>query len=317
MITQMPPDDFEEHLRALAGDVTYDTSEQIDGGLIVKKIGADNATSLFLVLDGRRQENDEANIHSWTLNSGDRVHAFSHKGSMRDYTQDGLLVDPKTSSVMIADGFGKYGREVANILIAYAIHHSLDPGTFLDKTQRTIREIRRLLPVDLCDDESVSDVTRKSLGGSTIGYVHIHRDEATGNKSLRLLYRGDTNIAVIREGNVVYRTIDQTYGQRLREDLRKNNLLNPMSDQACRTKDHILYNAIDIVDKGDTNTIDEFGLTKGDLVVIGCDGVMKNRSNNQLTQGLLGFNTKQFAQWLFEEGYRDSDNITAAVIDIT
>jgi serine/threonine protein phosphatase PrpC len=117
------------------------------------------------------------------------------------------------------------------------------------------------------------------------------------------------NIAILRKGKVKRRTIDETKEQIM--------LAHGSSDIDARENAHIIVNAIcaeeDILACDPQN----FDLQKGDIVIIGCDGVMKGLSNQDLESAIANRTPKEMTAWLASKGFEGYDNITASVIDIT
>lgn len=262
-------------------------------------------TSIALILNGDRQKHGEIALHSCTLESGDHVHSFSSVGSIRAQNQDRLVVNPDHSFVFLADGYGSYGDLIANSIALYCLEHPTKSlRNIVTESQSKLNEVAR-------DLEIITDSTGKKeqKGGIACGFIRILKDE-NGEKTMRYLRIGDVNIAVLRGKKVVRRTVDQTIEQLM--------LQNGIPAKVAREKRNHLWNSINA--DGHTITCDEpedFKLNKGDRVLIGCDGVMREVEDIILEQIVVKYTPLEVAKWLYQDGYQGTDNITAAVIDIT
>ena len=263
-------------------------------------------TSIALILNGDMQKHGEIALHSCTLESGDHVHSFSSIGSIKKQNQDRLVVYPDHSFVFLADGYGSYGDLIANSIALYCLEHPTKSlRNIATESQRKLNEVAPDL-----ERKTDNAGKEKQKGGIGCGFIRIEKNEMETKKILNYLRIGDVNIAVLRGGKVVLRTIDQT--------LEQKKLKEGVSTEVAKNSANVLVNAISA--DNDDLECDEpqnFELEKGDRVLIGCDGVMKERSDQELEEAISKKNPKEMTWWLCEKGYAGYDNITAAVIDIT
>lgn len=174
--------------------------------------------------------------------------------------EDAFLILPREGVVAIADGMGgSSSGEVASCIAIDFFEESIQRGLTLQEALSYANEAILLRQQSERNSNSLRPM------GSTLSALQLK-----GNM-LRVAHMGDTKVAVLRKGELVWESLDHTKGQQLyREGL--------VDEDTALELNHILMRCLghDSVQPERDVDYSEIPLQKGDRILIMSDGITDN-----------------------------------------
>lgn len=189
------------------------------------------------------------------------LYALSDRGvNYKQWNQDALLIMPETKNLLVVDGMGGLSQgELASALCVDFVEYQLKMGMSIDQALVYANE------AILTRARLIAGQGGKALMGAAFLAAHYE------NSELSICHMGDVKAIVIRNGKLVFETLDHTHGQ----DLLREGLVDQVT---AKELNHILSRSLgmDHVHSQRDFEHNRVHLRQGDRLLFFTDGVSDN-----------------------------------------